>query len=120
MKKLEFEQRLENEIGLKEFDVFEFDESTDDFHLFVWIDIKEEFIINRNIKLIENLENYASFSEEDFCYDLKLKDFPTMKLDIYRKNNIIEVECDEDISDNLRYAFYQILKIFFKRRLKEF
>lgn len=120
MTKMEFEQKLREDIGLVEFDVFYFDEVTNDYHLFVWIDTKEEFVINRNIKLIENLENYASFSEEDFCYNIKLQDFPTMKLDIYRKNGKLEVKCDEDLSDNLRHAFYQILKIFFERKLKEF
>lgn len=120
MIKIEFEKKLENEIGLVEYELFSFDEVTNDFHLFIWFDMLDEFIVNRNTKLIKSLEMNVSFDENTFCTNLKPNDFPKMKLNVYRKNKKIRVECEEDLNDNLRFTMYQVLKKFFERIFKNF
>lgn len=120
MKQYEFEEKLKNEFGLIEYGVISFDEVTNDFYLIVWFDMFDEFIENRNIKLIESLEQIASFDENAFCENLKPNDFPKIKLNVYRKDKKIEVECEEELNDNIRLSCYQILKIFFERIFKNF
>ena len=120
MKQIEFEKKLENEFGLVEYGVISFDEVTNDFYLLVWFNMLDEFVVNRNIKLIERLESYASFDENTFCSNLKPNDFPKIELNVYRKDKKIEVKCEEDLKNDIDLAFYQILKIFFERIFKNF
>lgn len=120
MKQYEFEEKLKNEFGLIEYGVISFNEVTNNFYLIVWFDMFDEFVENRNIKLIESLEQIASFDENTFCSNLKPNDFPKIKLNVYRKDKKIEVECEENLKDDIELALYQILKIFFERIFKNF